>query len=92
MDPCIMIMNQMHMQKWKTTNSFFFPPWEMIGFYGNKRLPNYKANYIKVEATSNIQLQENWQEAPRCEYIKIQHLEFNLLHKAIVLCKLRPKQ
>ena len=91
MDPCIITMNQMHMQKWKTTNSFFFP-WEMIGFYGNKRLPNYKANYIKADATSNIQLQENWQEAARCEYIKIQHLEFNSLHKTIVLCKLRPKQ
>ena len=93
MDPCIMTMNQMHMQKWKTTNSFFlFFPWEMIGFYGNKRLPNYKANYIKAKATSNIQLQENWQEAARCEYIKIKHLEFNRLHKTIVLCKLRPKQ
>ena len=64
----------------------------MIGFYGNKRLPNYKANYIKAEATSNIQLQENWQEAARCEYIKTQHLEFNHLHKKIVLCKLRPKK
>ena len=60
----------------------------MIGFYGNKRLPNYKANYIKAEATSNIQLQE----AASREYIKIQHLEFNPLHKTIVLCKLRPKQ
>ena len=60
----------------------------MIGFYGNKRLPNNKANYINAEATSNIQLQE----AARYEYIKIQHLEFNHLHKTIVLCKLRPKQ
>ena len=64
----------------------------MIGFYGNKRLPNYEANYIKAEATNNIQLQENWQEATRCEYIRIQHLEFNPLHKTIVLCKLRAKQ
>ena len=64
----------------------------MIGFYGNKRLPNYNANYIKAEATSNIQLEENWQEVARCEYIKIKHLEFNHLHKTIVPCKLRPKQ
>ena len=64
----------------------------MIGFYGNKMLPNSKANYIKAEATSNIQLQENWQEAARCEYIRIQHLEFNHLHKKIVLCKSRAKQ
>ena len=64
----------------------------MIGFYGNKRLANYEANYIKEEATSNIQLEENWQEAARCEYIKIKHLEFNHLHKTMVPCKLRPKQ
>ena len=64
----------------------------MFGFYGKKRLHNYKANYIKVEVASNILLQENWQEAARCEYIKIQHLKFNPLHKTIVLCKLRPKQ
>ena len=47
----------------------------MIGFYGNKRLPNNKANYINAEATSNIQLQE----AARYEYIKIQNFVTDVL-------------
>ena len=53
---------------------------------------NYKANYIKAEADSNILLQANWQETSRSEYIKIKHLKFNPLHKTILLYKLRPKQ
>lgn len=44
-------------------------------------------------AASNIQLQANWQEAARCESIKIQYLKNLMLStKKIVLYKLRPKQ
>ena len=49
---------------------------------------NYKANYIKAEPASNILPLASWQEAARCQSIKIQNTKINPIHKTIALYKL----
>lgn len=85
-------MNEVHMHKPIKTNSSALPhppsKKKKYGIYWNKKMHNYKANYIKAEPASNILLQASWQEAARCQSIKIQNTKINPIHKTIALYKL----